>query len=1263
MAYRRDINNSDMANSAVYTSNGDWIFIAQHNNKISLYDALNYNANTMIDIDTTGITPQGLAIKPDNQRLYVWNFMSRTIDTVDITAVGTSNAFPLKSSVSAQTSELLAANILAGKKIFYNATDPRMARDEYIACSTCHLEGGSDETVFDFTDGGEGLRNTITLLGRRGMGHGPVHWSANFDEIQDFEHPIRSLFGGTGFMSNANFNSGTRNTPLGDTKAGLSTELDNMAAYVASLSVVPMSPYRTANGTLTAAGEAGRVAFNAKNCASCHSGRDFTDSVSRARHDVGTQVAGSGNRLGGTLDGIDTPSLLGVWNTAPYLHNGSAATLAAVLTNEAHVGVLTAQEKTDIEAYLKQIDDVGRDVIASSLVVNDAPMASEWSFQPHLGSGDYAYGDRAHTWTTVPAVVADAAWLRPANDSKLYTGSPLATFTVNVSTDVYIANDDRWLTNAACPSGACPWLAGYADTTQDIILTEANGTSVRTYSVYKKTFAAGTVTLGTVNSNAYMMYVPIIKATPPVAVPAAPTGLAAIPGDRTVTLSWSASSGANTYTVQRSTTSGAGFADIVTGLGSTSFGDTGRTNGVTYYYRVAAVNGAGASGWSSEASATPTCSVLDAPTGLSASPGQAQATLSWNSVSGATGYNVKRGTTSSTTPPTVQSLATNVYTNTGLSAGTTYYFRVSATNSCGESANSTEVSVTPTSVSSKNAAFIVKDQDTGTAGIQLSAGDVSTQTHLTDLGFAVTVYDHAGLGTDGSDESSGKQLVFIASSVSSGNIANKFDTVAVPVVVAECLVWDDMRMSTVACTELNNLNTLHVENASSPLAAGLVGDPIITTAPAGLQGSPWLATADNVFSIPGDATKSALFAYESGVALASGTAPARRVAFFFSSLTGATETASVANATAWDIFGASANWATNTGASAPGAPTNLAVTGGFAQATLTWTGSAGATSYKVKRSVTSGSNYSVVGNATGTSYVDNGVANGQTYYYVVVASNAAGDSANSNQVSVTPNCTLAGVPTGLTATAGTGSVTVGWGAVSAANSYNVKRSTTSGSGYGTIASGVTTTQYVDTSVAVGTTYYYVVSSNNACGESANSAQASSGSSGSSTTSTVAPAADAHVRMGSSADTNYGTAAAMEVKNDDAANNTRQMYLRFSLSGIGSTVTSAKVRVYGNAVTAAKAMAIYAVSNFTWSETTTTWNNKPAIGAKQGSSVTISTTAGWWEFDVTSYVQARKTAGDGGVSFAFQNDAVSNNSPSSFQSKEGANDPQLVIIHQ
>src|SRR5262249_47824147 len=62
--------------------------------------------------------------------------------------------------------------------------------------------------------------------------------------------------------------------------------------------------------------------------------------------------------------GFDTPTLLGVWATAPYLHNGSAASLADVLTNTAHVGTLTSTEQNQLLAYLEEADS--RDVTVSS---------------------------------------------------------------------------------------------------------------------------------------------------------------------------------------------------------------------------------------------------------------------------------------------------------------------------------------------------------------------------------------------------------------------------------------------------------------------------------------------------------------------------------------------------------------------------------------------------------------------------------------------------------------------------------------------------------------------------------------------------------------------------------------------------------------------------------------------------------------------------------------------------------------------------------
>src|SRR4029079_3994013 len=90
--------------------------------------------------------------------------------------------------------------------------------------------------------------------------------------------------------------------------------------------------------------------FEKLGCDFCHGGPDFTDSARGMVHDVGTITALSGQHAGGPLLGLDTPTLLGVWETAPYLHDGSAATLRDVLTTKnagdqhGYVSALTPQQ-------------------------------------------------------------------------------------------------------------------------------------------------------------------------------------------------------------------------------------------------------------------------------------------------------------------------------------------------------------------------------------------------------------------------------------------------------------------------------------------------------------------------------------------------------------------------------------------------------------------------------------------------------------------------------------------------------------------------------------------------------------------------------------------------------------------------------------------------------------------------------------------------------------------------------------------------------
>jgi YVTN family beta-propeller protein len=351
---RLDHDNASVASAAVYGPNGVYLFVAlETSREIAIIDA--HGGEELFRIDV-GRAPQGLATSADGTTLYVNNFMDRTVGVYDLSELLTAGQWnvPLIASVPAVASERLDPIVLTGKQLFYDARDTRLARDAYMSCASCHNDGGQDGRVWDLTGMGEGLRATISLLGT-GAAHGALHWTENFDEVQDFEGQIRTLAGGTGLMSDADFNTGTRNEPLGDPKAGLSADLDALAAYVESLTDAPLSPYRNADGSPTAAASAGRDVFASENCGACHAGTAFTDSGSDNLHDIGTLEASSGSRLGGPLTGIDTPTLRGVWNTAPYLHNGSAPTLAAAVTAHDDVA-LDAQNLAVLVAYLEQID-------------------------------------------------------------------------------------------------------------------------------------------------------------------------------------------------------------------------------------------------------------------------------------------------------------------------------------------------------------------------------------------------------------------------------------------------------------------------------------------------------------------------------------------------------------------------------------------------------------------------------------------------------------------------------------------------------------------------------------------------------------------------------------------------------------------------------------------------------------------------------------------------------------------------------------------
>lgn len=346
-SYRVDVDNSESPTSIEFTPSGDYFFVSvQGNNHVAVFDDLllrqfptTLSAKTTKGRFATGLAPQGLAFDAATNRLFSADFMGRSVTVHELGAfLSFGNRTTNRVAIPTVTTDKLPPQVLHGKRIFYQAADasglstlPTMSLEGYISCASCHVDGQHDGMTWDFTQRGEGFRNTTDLRGRGGVAHGNVHWSANFDEIQDFILDIVNEFGGGPGLLPAGEQA---NPSLGAPNAGRSANLDALAAYVTSLGSehLPRSPHRGSSGARTPSADAGETVFVAQNCTSCHAGSRFTDSAvgTAVLRDTGTRRTSSGQRLGSPLTGIDTPTLLGLWASAPYFHDGSAKTLDEV---------------------------------------------------------------------------------------------------------------------------------------------------------------------------------------------------------------------------------------------------------------------------------------------------------------------------------------------------------------------------------------------------------------------------------------------------------------------------------------------------------------------------------------------------------------------------------------------------------------------------------------------------------------------------------------------------------------------------------------------------------------------------------------------------------------------------------------------------------------------------------------------------------------------------------------------------------------------
>lgn len=264
------------------------------------------NDVTVVDLNTgllranipVGANPRAIILNRDNTFAFVNNTLDGTIAIINTGALAVVDVLPVSNLT-------VPVDILIGAQLFHSAADPRLSADRWLSCANCHFDGLPDgRTWAGFPSG---PRNTPALYNL--VETAPYNWDGGWDEVADVELKIRRLQGGTGLIEDF---LPALAAPLDTAHTGLSPDLDTLAAYLAGLQPPPNPTQGDAQQIAR-----GEQVFSEQGCAECHVGATGSSPAAR---DVGT---------GGQFD---TPLLRYLWLSAPYFHDGSAATLREVFS-------------------------------------------------------------------------------------------------------------------------------------------------------------------------------------------------------------------------------------------------------------------------------------------------------------------------------------------------------------------------------------------------------------------------------------------------------------------------------------------------------------------------------------------------------------------------------------------------------------------------------------------------------------------------------------------------------------------------------------------------------------------------------------------------------------------------------------------------------------------------------------------------------------------------------------------------------------------
>jgi mono/diheme cytochrome c family protein len=283
-----------------------------------------------VAVVNTAAGPRGVVFTDDEQA-WVHSFLDRAVQEIDYDSVHDrlrdsedGERFDF-SSFNARSPYVVAdsalpAEVEDGRRLFFSATDPRMsAPGSGVSCSTCHFEGRNDGLTWML----EGVPRQTPSLAGPVQQTAPMTWADDVPSIADEAMLTTSLRMGGG---------------------GLTLDTAELVEAYVAWSRYPDAPRAGDDSDLVRLGE---EVFNRSEvgCASCHSGDLYTDNASHLIvGDTATQ----------------TPTLRGISASAPYLHDGSARDLKAVvvMARDGSMGDtsgLSDREENALVAYLESL--------------------------------------------------------------------------------------------------------------------------------------------------------------------------------------------------------------------------------------------------------------------------------------------------------------------------------------------------------------------------------------------------------------------------------------------------------------------------------------------------------------------------------------------------------------------------------------------------------------------------------------------------------------------------------------------------------------------------------------------------------------------------------------------------------------------------------------------------------------------------------------------------------------------------------------------